>query len=89
MNTNALIYNDTSRTLSLLSNGLYRFNKQFTRYNKLEVEGYLEELNMVSLEFEIHYSGPELLKLELLGKIQEAKDEAVIAIIEFNQLSSI
>lgn len=89
MNTNAIVYTETSRALSLLSNGLDRFNKQFTRYNRLEVKGYLEELNRVCLIFEICYSGPELLKLELLEKVQKAKDEAIIAIIEFDQLSSI
>lgn len=87
MKSNILRYSDTLRALGLLLCGLERFNKQFTGFNVRELERRLGDLSMVSLEFEIYYTGPELLKLELLGKVQEAKNEAIMTIIKFNQSS--
>lgn len=90
MNTlNATLYNETLTAINCLESGLIAFNNRFTESNKRELKRYIKELDKVSLEFELCYRGPMLVKLDLLQRVQSMRGEAIIAIHEFNQLSSI
>ena len=84
-----ILYNETLQAISCLEGGLIAFNNRFTEHNKQELGRYIKELDKITLEFELCYKGPMLVKLELLQKAQHVRDEAIIAIYEFNQLSSI
>ena len=88
-NANIRLYNDTHTALNFVESGLIIFNNRFTEHNKRELENYINKLDRAKAGFEIYYTGPELIKLQVLEKIQGVRDEAIIAIIEFNQLSSI
>lgn len=88
-NTNIRLYNDTLRALKSLESGMIVFNNRFTEYNKKELEGYLKHLDDASFEFRLNYRGPEIYRLELLERVQQARDEAFLAIHEFNDLSDI
>lgn len=88
-NTNIRLYNDTLRALKSLESGMIIFNNRFTEFNKKELEDYLKRLDDASFEFRLNYRGPEVYRLELLERVAEARDEAFLAIHEFNELSSI
>lgn len=90
MNTTyTILYNETLKAISRLESGLIAFNNGLTEHNKQELERYIKVLDWISLDFELCYKGPALAKLKLLRKAQYVRGEAVIAIHEFNQLSSI
>lgn len=90
MNTmRAILYNETLQAISCLESGLIAFNNRFTEHNKQELERYIKELDKISLEFDLCYNGPAPVKLDLLQRVQSMRGEAIIAIHEFNQLSSI
>ena len=90
MNTlNAVLYNEILQALSCLESGLITFNIRFTESNMRELKRYIEKLDKIVLEFDLCYKGPVVIKLELLQKVQLLKGDALVAIHEFNQLSSI
>lgn len=88
-NANIRLYSDTLIALGSLESAMIIFNNRFTEYNKKELQDYLKRLDDISFEFRLNYRGPEIYKLELLERIQVARDEAFLAIHEFNDLSSI
>lgn len=88
-NANIRLYNDTLRALRSLESGMIIFNNRFTEFNKRELEDYLRRLDEVSFEFRLNYRGPEIYRLELLERVQRTRDEAFLAIHEFNELSDI
>ena len=90
MNTlNATLYNETLTAINFVESGLVIFNNRFTESNKHELKRYIKNLDKISLEFELCYAGPVLVKLELLQRVQSVRGEAIISIHEFNQLSNI
>lgn len=86
---NIVIYNDTLRAIKSLESGLIMFNNRFTEFNKRELEDYINRMDRARTELEIYYTGPEIIKLQILERIQTLRDDAIIAIHEFNQLSSV
>lgn len=88
-NANIRLYNDTLRALRSLESAMIIFNHRFTEFNKKEVAGCIKRLDEASFDFRLNYRGPEVYRLELLKRVQEARDDAFLAIHEFNDLSSI
>lgn len=88
-NANIRLYNDTLRALKSLESAMVIFNHMFTEFNKKELADYLKRLDEASFDFRLNYRGPEIYRLELLKRVQEKRDEAFLAIHEFNELSGI
>lgn len=84
---NIVIYNDTLRAIKSLESGLIMFNNRFTEFNKRELEDYINRMDRAKAELEIYYTGPQIIKLQVLERIQGIRDKAIISIQEFNQSS--
>lgn len=87
MHKNIRLYNETLQAINFLESGLIIFNNRVTEFNKRELEDYINKLDRNKAEFEIYYTGPELIKLQVLERIQGVRDKAIISIQEFNQSS--
>lgn len=85
---NIVVYNDTLRALKSLESGLIMFNNRLTEFNKRELEDYINRLDRNKAEFEIYYTGPQIIKLQLLKRVHNLRDKAIISIQEFDQVST-
>lgn len=87
MHKSIRLYNETLQAINFLESRLIIFNNRVTEFNKRELEDYINKLDRNKAEFEIYYTGPELIKLQVLERIQGVRDKAIISIQEFNQSS--